>query len=156
MKTAKRKLLIVEENPHIVTVLTQTLHDDYNITVATNSRDAVRLFVQGRQFDGILTELDLPFFDGLELTKLVRMSKLSQKTIVLVLSDAADSDTRIACLEAGADAHIAKPFNPAEVKVTLRALASRYVLAEEHEETPVIQMHSTLLKRFWSPSSLNL
>ncbi|MEZ0487026.1 response regulator [Fibrella aquatica] len=156
MKKANRQLLIVEENPHIVTVLTQTLRADYSITVATNSRDAVRFLVQGRQFDCIITELNLPFFDGLELVKLVRMNKLSQKTFVLVLSDAADSDTRIACLEAGADAHIAKPFNPVEVKVTLQALASRYAWVEEQEETPVIPMHSSLLKRFWSPSSLNL
>ena len=156
MKKANRQLLIVEENPHIVTVLTQTLRADYSITVATNSRDAVRLLVQGRQFDCIITELNLPFFDGLELVKLVRMNKLSQKTFVLVLSDAADSDTRIACLEAGADAHVAKPFNPVEVKVTLRALASRYALSEEQDETPVIPMHSSLLKRFWSSNSLNL
>ncbi|MEZ0542238.1 response regulator [Fibrella arboris] len=156
MKKVNRQLLIVEENPHIVTVLTQTLRSDYTITVATNSRDAVRLLVQGRQFDCIITELNLPFFDGLELVKLVRMNKLSQKTPVLILSEAADSDTRIACLEAGADAHIAKPFNPVEVNVTLRSLTNRYVVVNEHDETPVIPMHSSLLKRFWSPSSLNL
>ena len=156
MKKLNRKLLIVEENPHIVTVLTQTLGADYSITVAGNSRDAVRLLVQGRRFDCIITELDLPFFDGLELTKLVRMSKLAQKAFVLILSDATDSDTRIACLEAGADAHVAKPFNPVEVKVILRELVTRYALAEDPDETLVIPMHSSLLKRFWSPNSLNL
>lgn len=156
MKRASRHLLIVEENPHIVTVLTQTLRAEYIITVATNSRDAIRFLVQGRQFDCIITELNLPFFDGLELVKLVRMNKLSEKTPVLVLSDAADSDTRIACLEAGADAHIAKPFNPVEVSVTLRTLANRYSLVMVHDETPVIPMHSSLLKKFWSPTSLNL
>ena len=156
MKKSNRQLLIVEENPHIVTVLTQTLRSDYSITVATSSRDAVRLLVQGRRFDCIITELNLPFFDGLELIKLVRMSKLSQKAFVLILSDAADSDTRIACLEAGADAHVAKPFNPVEVKVILRELVNRYALVEEQEETLVIPMHASLLKRFWSPNSLNL
>ncbi|MBO0950118.1 response regulator [Fibrella forsythiae] len=156
MKKTNRQLLLIEENPHIATVLTQTLRTDYAITVATNSRDAVRLLVQGRQFDCIVTELDLQFFDGLELIKLVRMSKLSERTPVLVLSDAADSDTRIACLEAGADAHIAKPFNPLEVSVTLRTLHNRYAVVAETNETPVIPMHSSLLKRFWSPNSLNL
>ncbi|ARK10170.1 response regulator [Fibrivirga algicola] len=156
MKKIKRQLLIVEENPHIVTVLTQTLRDEYTITVATNSRDAVRFLIQGLQFDCIITELNLPFFDGLELIKLLRMNKLSRNTFAIVLSDAADSDTRIACLEAGADAHIAKPFNPVEISVTLRTLANRYGLAETQDETPVIPMHSSLLKRFWSPNSLNL
>lgn len=156
MKKLSRSLLIIEENPHIATVLTQTLRADYVITVATNSRDAVRLLVQGRQFDGIITELNLPFFDGLELAKLVRMNKLSEKTPILILSDASDSDTRIACLEAGADAHIAKPFNPLEVSVTLRTLVSRYMVTVERDETPIIPMHSSLLKRFWSPNSLNL
>lgn len=156
MKKSTRQLLIVEENPHIVTVLTQTLRAEYAITVATNSRDAVRLLVQGRQFDCVITELNLPFFDGLELVKLIRMNKLSQKTPVIVLSDAADSDTRIACLEAGADAHIAKPFNPVEVSVNLRALTNRYVMTIGQDEPPISPMHSGLLKRFWSSNSLNL
>lgn len=156
MKKSVRRLLIVEENPHIVTVLTQTLRADYAITVATNSRDAVRLLVQGRQFDCVITELNLPFFDGLELIKLLRMNKLSERTPVIVLSDAADSDTRIACLEAGADAHIAKPFNPIEVSVSLRALTNRYAVLVEPDETPIIPMHSSLLKKFWTSNSLNL
>lgn len=156
MKKLKRQLLIVEENPHIATVLTQTLQADYSITVATTSRDAVRLIVQGRHFDCIITELDLAFFDGLELIKLIRMNKLSQHIPILVLSEAADSDTRIACLEAGANAHIAKPFNPNEVSVNLRILANRQIIYVAPQETPAIPVHSSLLKRLWSPSTLNL
>ena len=156
MKKAVHQLLIVEENPHITTVLTQTLRAEYAITVATNSRDAVRLLVQGRQFDCVITELNMPFFDGLELTKLVRMNKLSERTSVLILSDASDSDTRIACLEAGADMHIAKPFNPVEVSVSLRALMNRYAAVTERQETPVIPVHGSLLKKFFVSNSLNL
>lgn len=156
MKTSLKHLLIVEENPHIVTVLTQTLRADYQITVATNSRDAVRMLIQGRKFDCVITELDLPFFDGLELIKLVRMSKLMGRTPILVLSEAFDSDTRIACLEAGADGHIAKPFNPLEVKVKLQSMTGRSVFGIEKAEAQTVPVHSALLKRFWSPGSLNL
>ncbi len=156
MRKNTHQLLIVEENPHIVTVLTQTLRSEYTITVASNSRDAVRLLVQGRHFDCIITELDLPFFSGLELVKLVRMNKLTQYTPILVLSDGADSDTRISCLEAGADAHVAKPFNPMEISVNLRALANRYAVVTDHETPPVMPAYSPLLKNFWSPTTLNL
>lgn len=122
---AKHHLLVVDENPYVVDILVQTLSKDFKITVASTGQEAARLLIQGNRFDCVLTELDLAFFSGLELTKLIRMSRLASQTPVVILSNASDSATRIECLEQGVDAFLSKPFNPLEVKAKLHALLRR-------------------------------
>ncbi len=73
---SKYQLLLVDENPYVADILKQTLKDDFIITVANTGHEAARLLIQGTRFDCVLTELNLPIFSGLELTKLIRMSKL--------------------------------------------------------------------------------
>ena len=121
----KYQLLIVDENPYVVEILVQTLSKDFTVTVANTGQEAARLLIQGNRFDCVLTELDLSFFNGLELTKLIRMSRLAAHTPIVVLSNAPDSATRIQCLEQGVDAFLSKPFNPLEVKAKLQALLRR-------------------------------
>lgn len=122
---SKYHLLIVDENPYVADILIQTLKEDFSITIANSGHEAARLIIQGTRFDCILTELNLPVFSGLELTKLVRMSKLIYHTPVIILSNAPDSATRIECLEQGVDSYISKPFNPLEVKAKLHAILRR-------------------------------
>jgi DNA-binding response OmpR family regulator len=132
---AKHHLLIVDENPYVVDILAQNLGKEFTITVANSGQEAARLLIQGNRFDCVLTELNLPFFSGLELTKLIRMSKLIAHMPVVILSDAPDSHTRIECLEQGVDSFILKPFNPLEVKAKLHALLRR-TAPSAVEETP--------------------
>lgn len=121
----KHHLLVVDDNPYVAGILVQTLRANFNVTVASTGQDAVRLLVQGNRFDCVLTELSLPLFSGLELTKFIRTNRLLRHTPVVVLSNASDSHTRIECLEQGVDSYIAKPFNPLEVKAKLLALLRR-------------------------------
>jgi len=123
--TTKHRLLIVDGNPYVADILVQTLKKDFTITVATNGQDAARLLIQGNRFDCVLTELNLSLFSGLELTQLIRTSRLMSHVPVIVLSNTPDSNTRIKCLDQGVDTFIAKPFNPLEVKAKLHALLRR-------------------------------
>ena len=130
----KYHLLIVDGNPYIAGILVQTLRSSFNITVANTGQEAVRLLVQGKRFDCVLTELNLPHFGGLELTKFIRTNRLLKHTPIVVLSNASDSDTRIQCLEQGVDSYIAKPFNPLEVRAKLLALLRRSAFSVEETQ----------------------
>ena len=146
----KYHLLVVDENPYVVEILLQTLAKDFKITVAATGQEAARLLIQGNRFDCVLTELNLSFFSGLDLTKLIRMSKLSAQTPVVVLSNAPDSATRIECLEQGVDAFLSKPFNPLEVKAKLNALLRRTdasVASFQEQSVPV--QRSAESRSFW-------
>ncbi len=131
---SKRQLLIVDENPYVAGVLVQTLKADFDITVANTGEEAARLLIEGGRFDCVLTELNLPFFSGLELTRLIRSNRLLRHTPIVVLSNASDSNTRIECLEQGVDTYISKPFNPIEVKARLNALLRRSSTAFEETQ----------------------
>ncbi len=144
-------LLIVDENPYVVEILVQTLSRDFTITVANTGQEAARLLIQGNRFDCILTELNLSFFNGLELIKLIRMSRIAALTPIVILSDAPDSATRIQCLEQGADDFLSKPFNPLEVKAKLHALLRRSEVSEA-ASGQLIQM-GTQSKPFWQQKS---
>ncbi|TAE31057.1 MAG: response regulator [Cytophagales bacterium] len=151
---SKFHLLIVDENPYVAGILVQTLRNDFDITVANSGQDAARMLIQGHHFDCVLTELNLPFFSGLDLTKLIRMSKLLAKTPVVVLSNATDSDTRIECLEQGVDGYIAKPFNPLEVKAKLHALLRRVApVAGPVEQRIVAERLNVKEKPVWQQKS---
>lgn len=151
---SKYHLLIVDENPYVADILIQTLKADFRITVANTGHDAARLLIQGNRFDCVLTELNLSVFSGLELTKLIRMSKLIFQTPIIVLSNAPDSNTRIECLEQGVDSYISKPFNPLEVKAKIHAILRRTAPAKE-ESSP--EQRSSHLpneeKPSWQPKS---
>ncbi len=147
---AKPNLLIVDENPYVAGILVQTLRPDFNVTVANTGQDAARLLTQSNHFDCVLTELNLPNLGGLELTKLIRMSRSMSHTPVVILSSALDSDTRIQCLEQGVDGYIAKPFNPLEVKARLRAVLRRVAPpAEATQSRPLPVRFASNEKTAW-------
>ena len=144
----KHHLLVVDGNPYVSAILTQTLCTHFNVTVASTGQEAIRFLLQGNRFDCVLTELNLPLIGGLELTKFIRTNKLLRHTPVIVLSNALDSDTRIECLEQGVDSYIAKPFNPLEVRAKLTALLRR--TAPAVDETHYSAAHNRKLNHFTS------
>ncbi|GAB2546146.1 response regulator transcription factor [Spirosoma aerophilum] len=129
------RILIAEENPHIASILVQALKAEYDITIATNGKDAIQHLIQDNRYDCVVTELNLPLLEGLELIRLIRSNELIGHTPILVLSAALDSNTRIACLEAGADSYLAKPFNPLEVKAKIDAIFRR-IMIQSKETSP--------------------
>jgi DNA-binding response OmpR family regulator len=143
----KHHLLIVDENPYVIEILVQTLRKDFTITVANTGQEAARLLIQGNRFDCVLTELNLSFFNGLELIKLVRMSRVAAQTPIVILSNVPDSGTRIQCLEQGADDFLSKPFNPLEVKAKLHALLRRSEAPDAASGQPI--QIDTQSKPFW-------
>lgn len=151
----KRHVLIVDENPYVVDILVQTLCKDFKITIASTGQEAARLLIQGYRFDSVLTEIELTSFSGLELTKLIRMSRLTAQIPVVILSNVSDSNTRITCLEQGADAFLSKPFNPLEVKAKLHALLRRADSPDQGVQKRLSIRADKGGKTFWSyPSRL--
>ena len=93
------------------------------LTLAENGKKMLDIFsgsAEGR-FDVILTDIQMPVMDGLEATRALRaLDRPDAKTIpVIAMSANAFSDDVNASLEAGMNAHIAKPI---EISELLRAL----------------------------------
>lgn len=64
------------------------------------------------EYDAILMDIQMPFMDGLETTREIRMMESPKKDIPIIAmtADAFPEDIR-ACLDAGMNAHISKPID---------------------------------------------
>ncbi|WP_266365924.1 response regulator transcription factor [Tellurirhabdus rosea] len=118
-------ILLVDDDTFIRKVLRQTLKEDFIITTQANGMEAMAWLEQGNEPNLIITDLQMPHLDGQELIRLLRSSSLLRQIPIMVLSVHDDSQTRIRCLELGADDFITKPFNPLEVRAKINAILRR-------------------------------
>lgn len=69
----------------------------------------------------VVTDWVMPEVDGEELCRRIRATRHQCYRYVIALTQRDASDDLVACLEAGADDYIAKPFEPAELHARLEA-----------------------------------
>jgi signal transduction histidine kinase/CheY-like chemotaxis protein len=123
------RVLVADDHATNLRVVTLIL-DQVGIEslVVENGLEAVHAF-RAASFDAILMDMQMPVMDGLtaiqEIRKIERDSGLTRVPIV-VLSANAMADHVAAAMDAGADAHVAKPVKPA----TLIGVLERFLTNE--------------------------
>lgn len=116
------RLLIVEDEPDLLRVLSRALREDgYAVDTAEDGDDG-RFKALECDYDTIVLDWMLPVMSGLEVLKALRAKK---KTPVLMLTAKTAVNHRIEGLNSGADDYLAKPFDINELRARLRALIRR-------------------------------
>ncbi|RTL44005.1 MAG: response regulator [Burkholderiales bacterium] len=109
------RLLLVEDNPGNQQVTWELLElEGAEVTVAADGQQALSLLAQTRgrrSFDAVLMDVQMPVMDGTTATRLIRRQLGLTLPIIAMTAGALDAERR-ACLEAGMDEHIGKPFDP--------------------------------------------
>lgn len=118
---ANETILIAEDEPEILELLQKYLGNAGYQTVCARDGRSAKTLAQGK-IDLILLDIGLPELDGLEVTRLVRQSRL---TPILILTARAEETDRILGLELGADDYMTKPFSPRELVARVKALLRR-------------------------------
>ncbi|MDF7821628.1 response regulator transcription factor [Runella sp. MFBS21] len=118
-------VLIVEDDAFIRKVLRHSLKDDFEVTTHINGIEAMGWLEEGNPVDIILTDLQMPYMNGEDLIRTIRASPTFRHLPIMILSTFDDSNTRIKCLELGADDYMTKPFNPLEVRAKVMAVMRR-------------------------------
>lgn len=117
------RLLIVEDEPDLLTVLAQSLSEaGYAVDTAGDGREGL-FKAQGTPYDAVVLDLMLPQMDGWTVLKELR--KVGNKTPVLVLTARDTLTDRVRGLDSGADDYLTKPFELPELLARLRALIRR-------------------------------
>jgi len=119
--SAKLKILLVEDNAvNQMLVLGMLQKLGTHADVAMDGAEALELVREGG-YDLILMDMQMPRMDGLTATRAIRaMSDIRQPRIVALTANAMDSD-RTACLAAGMDDFLSKPFKMNELEEKLAA-----------------------------------
>lgn len=119
----EKRVLIIEDDKQIVTLLQLHLHDYGLATEAVSDGESgVRLARRG-EFDLIILDLMLPVKDGLEVCRTLREERVD--TPILMLTAKSEELDKVVGLEVGADDYVTKPFGVRELMARVRALLRR-------------------------------
>lgn len=121
----KPSVLVVEDDAFIQAILNQTLSENFTVTIFADGMEGFNYLQSGNIPDIILSDLNIPGLDGMSLLQQVRNSGFFSSVPFIILSGKEDTETRIRCLEAGADDYINKPFNPRELDARLKNILRR-------------------------------
>ncbi len=115
------KLLLVEDNlVNQKVVLAILRKKGFPIDVANHGREALaRLEAPGAKYDLILMDVQMPVLDGLEATRIIRRNENWENIPIIAMTAHAMNGDRERCLEAGMDAYISKPVQPAHLISTI-------------------------------------
>ena len=118
---AHGRILVVEDNLINQQVALGMLEArGYKVAVAGNGREAVDAHAQDA-FDLILMDCDMPEMDGYEATREIRSRERAsgEHVPIVALTANAMAQDREACLAAGMDDHLGKPFSSATLQTML-------------------------------------
>ncbi|WP_457422475.1 response regulator [Roseateles sp. P5_E7] len=122
-RLAGLRLLVVEDNPGNQQITQELLEfEGAAVTLAGDGQQALTLLAQTRGrtgFDAVLMDVQMPVMDGTTATRLIRR-QLGLTLPVIAMTAGALETERQACLDAGMDEHIGKPFDPDTVVAVLR------------------------------------
>ncbi|WP_081913393.1 diguanylate cyclase [Glycomyces sp. NRRL B-16210] len=131
-------VLIADADPEIAEFLAARLRaDGFDTALARDGYQALA-GIALRRPGIVLLEADLPFIDGLALTRQLRADPATASLPIILLCAQASSADKIAGLKAGADDYIAKPFDPAEVSARIGSAIRRH--REIRESSPLTGM----------------
>jgi signal transduction histidine kinase/CheY-like chemotaxis protein len=131
----KRQLhvLLAEDNP-VNMLLASTLlrREGYSVTMANNGQEVLDVFSGGNRPDLVIMDVEMPVLDGLETTRCIRRKEADRslsRLPILALTANAQREDIDACLEAGMDGYLSKPFDREALEEAINRLMKRQVVA---------------------------
>jgi len=115
-----KTILVVDDSESIRLLVTATLENvGYNVIVAVDGVDALQ-YITGDHLDLIITDLNMPNKDGIELIKNLRAQETYKFTPILLLTTESQADKKREAKEAGATGWIVKPFFQEKLITTIK------------------------------------
>lgn len=110
-------VLLVEDNK-LNQVVARTLLEKQGVTVmiANNGQEAVDAILgDGKTFDAVLMDLDMPVMDGKQATRIIREKISAENLPIIALTANAMATDMQRCLEIGMNAYLTKPIVPKDL-----------------------------------------
>jgi two-component system, chemotaxis family, chemotaxis protein CheY len=126
-----RRILVVEDSASTRSLVRAILEDPaftsspdvgpVEVTEAQSGFDAMRLLPRSR-FDLVITDINMPDVNGLELIHFIRKSQQYRTTPLVIISTQATERDVERGKKLGADAYVPKPFTPEELRAACQKL----------------------------------
>lgn len=142
------RLLVVEDNPanqRVAQALLSTQGAQVSL-VSTGSAGVEAVRMSTTPFDAVLMDLQMPDLDGYAATRLIRALPQGARLPIIAMTANAMTSDREACLEAGMNEHVGKPFELQQlVSVILRF--TRRLAADDHSPAVARKLSDVLIDR---------
>ena len=114
-------LLIIEDNPDLVTYIQACLRGRYTFAWAENGAIGIE---KAREIipDVIISDVMMPEKDGFEVCRTLKNDMLTSHIPIVLLTARIDDESRLEGLGAGADAYLSKPFLKEELFIRMEKL----------------------------------
>ncbi|AYL95844.1 response regulator [Mucilaginibacter celer] len=122
----KRTILIVDDDLSILKLLNFILSKEYDIIVKNNGIEAFSWLEDGNMPELIISDLQMPYFDGQSFIKNVKISGFYREIPVILLSAAHDLDEQVSKMPFTVDTYIHKPFKPEALKTAINKVLKVY------------------------------
>ena len=121
-----RRILVVEDSASTRSFIRSALETggrlgSCDIVEASSGFHALRLLPRG-PYDLVITDINMPDINGLELVRFIRDSETHKRTpLVIISTDGREAD-RDRGMRLGANAYLTKPFEPEQLVEIVRSL----------------------------------
>jgi two-component system chemotaxis response regulator CheY len=118
------KVLVVEDSPSMRSYVVNIIEngaDDVEIVEAENGFEALKTLPH-HKFDAILTDINMPDINGLELVSFLKNHPIYKTIPIMVISTESTAEDRNRAAALGAEEYLVKPFEAPELVAKLRTL----------------------------------
>jgi CheY-like chemotaxis protein len=137
MEEKKQSILIVDDEPGNIEILSETLGNSYEILFAVSGKEALEIAKRQRP-DLIILDIIMPVMSGYEVLRNLKLNPSLKEIPVIFITALNQEDQETRGLTLGAVDYIPKPFNAAIVKLRVRTQLElklqRDVLMRRNEE----------------------
>src|SRR5512140_767806 len=121
MDKTKGHILIVDDDPHAVEILTLMLgREGYDCASAASGQAALDT-LHSRPLDVILLDVMMPEMDGLQVCERLRQDEVLREIPVILLTAKDDMETRARGMALGVSEYLTKPINKRELFTRIEA-----------------------------------
>jgi putative two-component system response regulator len=116
----KQTVLVVDDTPDNLTLITSLLKDLYRVKIATHGNRALQIAFSNEPPDLILLDVMMPEMDGYEVCRLLKSDSQTAEIPVIFLTAKSEIEDELKGFELGAVDYIVKPISPPIVLARVR------------------------------------
>ncbi len=138
--TDKATVLVVDDTPDNLTLMSGLLKDSYKVKVANNGEMALNIAAADHPPDLILLDIIMPGMDGYEVCQRLKADPKTRDIPVIFLTAKAELEDEKKGLELGAVDYIIKPISPPIVLARIKAYLTLKTAADSLREEKIKEL----------------
>lgn len=117
-----KKILVVDDEPHIVMMLEARLRKNgFEVATAASGAEAMAQVKKDRP-DLIVLDVMMPVMSGFEVCRMLKENPATKAIPVILLTAKSTERDQTLGISAGADAYVTKPYTPEELLGQIKEL----------------------------------